>query len=227
MAGLVGVPLETPARAHDVLVQATGPTGDSVATRLTLRVQSRQFATRRLTVEPRFVDPPSDEVPRILGDQARLDETFMQVTERLWRGPFVAPVAGRATSSFGRLTVLNAQPRGRHQGADFSVAAGTPVRAPNVGRVAVAADLYFSGNTIVLDHGGGLFSLFAHLSRMAVVEGAIVATGDWVGDVGATGRVTGPHLHWAVHVRRPECGPSVTDRGAGESDRDDRDGPGR
>jgi murein DD-endopeptidase MepM/ murein hydrolase activator NlpD len=198
--GLVGVPLDTPARAHEVLVQATGPTGATVATRLALRVQPRQFATRRLTVEARFVDPPSDEGPRIQRDQARLDETFKLVTERLWRGPFVAPVPGRASSSFGRLTVLNAQPRGRHQGADFSAAAGTPVRAPNAGRVAVAADLYFSGNTIVLDHGGGLFSLFAHLSRMAVAEGSIVATGDWVGDVGATGRVTGPHLHWAVRV---------------------------
>jgi len=198
--GLVGVPLDTPAGAHELLVQAMGPTGATVDTRLALRVQPRQFATRRLTVDPRFVDPPSDEVPRIQRDQARLDETFKLVTERLWRGPFVAPVPGRATSSFGRLTVLNTQPRGRHQGADFSVAAGTPVRAPNAGRVALAADLYFSGNTIVLDHGGGVFSLFAHLSRMAVAEGAVVAKGDRVGDVGATGRVTGPHLHWAVRL---------------------------
>ena len=181
-------------------MQAAGPTGAAVATRLALRVQSREFATRRLTVDPRFVDPPIDEGPRIQREQARLDETFRLLTERLWRGRFVAPVPGRATSSFGRLTVLNAQPRGRHQGADFSAAVGTPVLAPNAGRVALAADVYLSGNTVVLDHGGGLFSLFARLSRTAVAEGAIVATGDRVGDVGATGRVTRPHLHWAVRV---------------------------
>lgn len=198
--GLVGVPLDTPAGAHDVFVQATGATG-AIATRpLTLRLQDKQFATRRLTVDPRFVDPPADQVERILREQALLNETFLAVTNRLWRGAFVGPVPGRPNSSFGRLTEFNKEPRGRHQGADYAVGTGTPVRAPNAGRVVIADDLYFSGNTIVLDHGGGLFSLFAHLSRMGVPRGTLVAKGDKVGEVGATGRVTGPHLHWAVRL---------------------------
>ena len=198
--GLVGIPLDTPATGHDLVVKATGPAGATASRSLTLRVQSKQFATRRLTVDPRFVDPPAEEVERILREQALLNETFLTVTERLWRGPFVGPVPGRPNSSFGRLTVFNKEPRGRHQGADYAVGTGTPVRAPNAGRVIIAADLYFSGNTVVLDHGGGLFSLFAHLSRMAVAQNVVVAKGDRVGEVGATGRVTGPHLHWAVRL---------------------------
>jgi murein DD-endopeptidase MepM/ murein hydrolase activator NlpD len=197
---LVGIALDTKAGRHEMSVRATGPAGDKAVHLLTLRVQAKQFETRRLTVEPQFVDPPNEEGPRIAREQARLAATFTLVTERLWRGTFAPPVPGRATSSFGRLTVLNGQARGRHQGADFSAATGTPVRAPNAGRVALAANLYFSGNTIVLDHGNGLFSLFAHLSRMAVEEGVVAAKGDRLGDVGATGRVTGPHLHWAVRL---------------------------
>ena len=198
--GLVGIPLDTAAGAYDLFVQATGSAGAIATHPLTLRVQDRQFATRRLTVDPRFVDPPAEEVERILREQALLNGTFLTVTERLWRGPFVGPVPGRPNSSFGRLTEFNKEPRGRHQGADYAVGTGTPIRAPNAGRVVIAADLYFSGNTIVLDHGGGLFSLFAHLSRMAVEQNAVVAKGDRVGEVGATGRVTGPHLHWAVRI---------------------------
>jgi len=198
--GLVGVGLDTAAGRHEVTVRAAGPAGEKTAQTLVLRVTAKQFETRRLTVEPQFVDPPDAEGPRIAREQERLSKTFLQVTERLWRGAFAAPVPGRATSSFGRLTVLNGQPRGRHQGADFSAATGTPIQAPNAGRVALAADLYFSGNTVVLDHGGGLFSLFAHLSRIAVEEGAVSARGDRLGEVGATGRVTGPHLHWAVRL---------------------------
>jgi murein DD-endopeptidase MepM/ murein hydrolase activator NlpD len=198
--GLVGVPLDTPAAAYELYVQALAPSGAIVTKPLELRVQDKQFATRRLTVDPRFVDPPAEEVERILREQALLNETFLTVTERLWRGPFVAPVPGRPNSSFGRLTEFNKEPRGRHQGADYAVGTGTPIRAPNAGRVVIAEDLYFSGNTIVLDHGGGLFSLFAHLSRLAVKPGAVVAKGDKVGEVGATGRVTGPHLHWAIRL---------------------------
>jgi murein DD-endopeptidase MepM/ murein hydrolase activator NlpD len=118
----------------------------------------------------------------------------------LWHGQFDAPVPGTATSSFGRLTITNGKPAGRHQGADFRAATGTPVKAPNAGRVVLAQDLYFAGNTVIIDHGLGVFSLLAHLSRIAVRPGEIVARGDVVGESGATGRVTGPHLHWAVRL---------------------------
>jgi len=127
--------------------------------------------------------------------------------ERLWRGRFDAPVPGVASSSYGRLTVLNGEPSGRHQGTDFRAAVGTPVHAPNAGRVVLAKDLYFAGNTVILDHGLGVFSLVAHLSRIDVAVGDRVSRGHVLGQSGATGRVTGPHLHWAVRFGETSVDP--------------------
>jgi murein DD-endopeptidase MepM/ murein hydrolase activator NlpD len=105
-----------------------------------------------------------------------------------------------ANSRFGQRSRFNGELRSPHAGTDFMSPAGTPVEAPNAGRVAVARDLYFTGNTVIIDHGLGVFSTLAHLSRVDVQEGQHVNGGDVVGLVGATGRVTGPHLHWALRV---------------------------
>src|SRR5439155_9005000 len=110
------------------------------------------------------------------------------------------PVAEPANSAFGTRSVFNGKPRNAHSGADFLSPAGTPIHAPNAGRIAVARSLYFSGNTVIIDHGLGLFSLLAHLSAIDVREGDQVEAGQVLGRVGATGRVTGPHLHWAVRA---------------------------
>ena len=164
-------------------------------------VRPKRFATRRLRVDPDFVDPPEEVRARIAEEADLLGRVYAgAATERLWSEPFTRPVAAVANSRFGALSVFNGQPRGRHGGADFAAAAGTPIEAPNAGRIAVARNLYLSGNTIVIDHGLGMFSSLAHLSRMAVIEGDAVAAGQVVGLVGATGRVTGPHLHWAIRV---------------------------
>jgi hypothetical protein len=199
--GFVGIDLETRPGTYGVSVRAISPGGETVAHVVPLTVREKRFETRRLTVSSKFVDPPAAEADRIAREAELLASLFTQTgTDRLWRGPFVVPVPGRATSSFGRLSVLNGTPRGRHQGADFAATVGTPVHAPNAGRVVLAQDLYFSGNTVVLDHGVGLFSLLAHMSRLAVTRGQMVAAGDTLGEAGATGRVTGPHVHWAVRL---------------------------
>ena len=108
------------------------------------------------------------------------------------------PVPGEVISAFGKRSVYNGQPRSPHRGADFRGATGTPIRAPNAGKVVLASDLYYTGNTVILDHGLGLYSYFGHMSAISVEEGALVQTGEIVGKVGATGLVTGPHLHWTV-----------------------------
>ena len=205
---LVGVPLDTSPGAHELTVHATQADGRAVTNRLTITVVPARFETRRLRVDPRFVDPPAREVPRITREAKVLADIFAQTSAgRLWNGPFTAPVPGQATSSFGRLTVLNGQSRGRHLGSDFRAAEGTAVVAPNAGRVVLADDYYFSGNTVILDHGWGLYSLIAHLSRVGVRVGNQVQRGDPIGDSGATGRVTGPHLHWAVRLRGDSVDP--------------------
>ena len=205
---LIGVPLDSLAGSREVVLRASDAEGRSTQGRITLRVLRARFATRRLRVDQRFVDPPASAADRIAREARTLSNLFAQMHRaRLWRGPFSLPVPGTATSSFGRRTVLNGRSRGRHQGADFQAAEGTPVRAPNAGVVVLADDLYMSGNTVVIDHGDGLFSLLAHLSRVAVPIEARVARGEIVGDAGSTGRVTGPHLHWAVRLRNTTVDP--------------------
>jgi murein DD-endopeptidase MepM/ murein hydrolase activator NlpD len=197
--GLVGVGLEAAPGAMTVTIQGKGAGGAMPSARLSVLVEKYQFATRRLQVDPKLVNPPGEELARIKEESKAMADAFAIVTpERLWRGGFEAPVPGTATSSFGRLTITNGKPAGRHQGADFRAATGTPVLAPNAGRVVLARNLYFAGNTVIIDHGFGMFSMLAHLSRIGVERGVTVARGDVVGESGATGRVTGPHLHWAV-----------------------------
>src|SRR5262249_52691915 len=119
---------------------------------------------------------------------------------RLWTEGFVRPVPGPANATFGSRSVFNGERRQPHAGADFMSPAGTPVRAPNGGRGVFAGGRVFPGHTVLLGHGLGAFSLLAHLSSIDVHEGNVVARGETIGKVGATGRVTGPHLHWAVRL---------------------------
>ena len=195
---LVGIDLTTAPGTYPVRVDVDPGTDHAV---YNLVVRPRRFRTRRLTVDPAFVSPPASARERIARESALMNETWRHPSpERLWKDTFVAPVDDAANSAFGTRSVFNGTPLNPHSGADFMSPAGRPIRAPNAGRIVIARDLYFSGNTVVIDHGLGLFSLLAHLSAFDVHEGGRVAAGDIVGRVGATGRVTGPHLHWAVRA---------------------------
>lgn len=197
--GLAGVGLESAPGPIALTVQGTTAGGAHATAEVSLVVEPYRYETRRLKVDPKMVNPPESELARIKQETQLMAEAFAILTpERLWRGGFDAPVPGAPNSSFGRLTITNGKPAGRHQGADFRAATGTPVHAPNAGRVVLAQNLYFAGNTVIIDHGLGVFSLLAHLSRIDVERGAVVTRGEVVGESGATGRVTGPHLHWAV-----------------------------
>jgi murein DD-endopeptidase MepM/ murein hydrolase activator NlpD len=175
--------------------------GELVSARHQLEVLPKRFPARRLVVAPEFVDPPPATAERIANDAAFLASAYARsALERLWDLPFVRPVSDPANSRFGTRSIYNGKARSPHAGTDFLSAAGVRVQAPNTGRIVAARDLYFSGNTVVIDHGLGVFSLLAHLSRIDVKEGQLVRAGGVVGLVGATGRVTGPHLHWALRV---------------------------
>jgi murein DD-endopeptidase MepM/ murein hydrolase activator NlpD len=196
---LAGVALDSSPGSMELTVQGKTANGQSADARVTLTIAQHRFETRRIRVDPKMANPPEAEVGRIKEDAQKMAEAFAVLTpERLWDGRFDAPVPGTPNSSFGRLTVTNGKPSGRHQGTDFRAATGTPVRAPNAGRIVLAQNLYFAGNTVIIDHGLGVFSLLAHLSQIDVEAGANVGRGDVVGVSGATGRVTGPHLHWAI-----------------------------
>ena len=200
-AALVGIDLGTAAGRHGMVLRGAGMDGKDVTATGSLLVKSKSFPSRRLMVEEKYVIPPANEMSRIEDESKRVNAIFGAITPaKIWNGSFRAPVPGSAISAFGKRNVYNGEPRNPHSGVDFRGASGTPIRAPNAGRVALASSLYFSGNTIILDHGLGLYSYLAHLSEFSVREGDLVEGGDIIGKVGATGRVTGPHLHWTVRL---------------------------
>jgi murein DD-endopeptidase MepM/ murein hydrolase activator NlpD len=193
---LIGLDLDVKAGSHTVTIDA-GRAHRAEA----LLVRPKRFPTRRLTVDPSFVTPPPEAADRIAGDARLLARAWeSSAPERLWSDPFARPVREAANSAFGTRSIFNGLPRNAHGGADFLSPAGTAIHAPNAGRVLIARDLYYSGNTIVIDHGLGLFSTLAHLSAFDVHEGDNVTRLQLLGRVGATGRVTGPHLHWAIRA---------------------------
>ena len=194
---LVGIDLDQ--AAGDYRISVTTGTGATAEQALT--VTARTFPTRTLKVNPDFVNPPPSLMARIEAETRFTQTVLATVTpQRLWTTPFRVPVPHKANSRFGTRSVFNGEARNPHAGTDFLSPAGTPIQAPNAGRVVAARDLFFSGRTVILDHGLGVFSQLAHMSRIDVAEGDLVRAGQVVGQVGATGRVTGAHLHWTARV---------------------------
>ncbi|MCJ7663701.1 MAG: M23 family metallopeptidase, partial [Desulfobacterales bacterium] len=168
------------------------------------------FEVQRLTLPPEMVDLQGEALRRVLAENKRLMEIFSQVRlERLWHLPFIKPVDGPITGAFGLRRIINGQDRSPHNGVDIAAPQGTEVVACNSGMVVFAEELYLSGKTIIIDHGFGLYSMYFHLSEMRVKEGDAVAIGDCIGLVGATGRVTGPHLHWGIRLLKARVDPSA------------------
>jgi len=199
--GLVGIDLNISPGNHVVRISASKNGATVFATSHTLKVLSKEFPVRRITVEKKFVSPPESELDRIRVESKKVSAIFSKTTrERLWSGTFLRPVPGEAISSFGKKSFVNGQPRSPHSGTDFRAGKGTPIKSPNAGKVVLVQDLFFAGGTVIVDHGLGLYSYFAHLSAFKVAEGDVLEKGDVVGEVGATGRVTGPHLHWTLRL---------------------------
>lgn len=206
---LLGVDLEKPPGDYELLVSAITGNGERAECTATLPVSSGKFATERLTVQQQFVEPNEQQAQRAVAEQEKLRNIFDHVTpEKLWHGPFRLPLGpGVRGTNFGKRRILNGQPRSPHTGADFPAPTGTPIHATQSGRVVLAEELYFSGNTVIIDHGLGVYSLYGHLSATDVAAGDTVKAGQVVGKVGATGRVTGPHLHWGVTVNKARINP--------------------
>lgn len=199
---LLGVDLYKTPGAAVLRARVVPESAPPVECRLDLRITDGEFPVQRLKVAPMYVDPSPEDAARSERETAELHRIFSATTlERLWQRIFEAPLPGYEPSgSFGKRRVFNEKPRSPHSGEDFGAPPGTPVRAPARGRVVLAKGLFFLGNTVVLDHGFGLFSFYGHLSSIDVESGTLVEPGSVLGKVGATGRVTGPHLHWGVRL---------------------------
>jgi len=194
-------------KAGDFEVTVTGAT--SAPLRLPLKIEDGNYKSEKVNKVPKkTVKPPKSEQKRIRAEQAETGAIYQQIRrEKLWKGPFIKPVDSPFTSPYGTKRVFNGSLQGFHQGLDLKAAIGTPIQAPAGGVVTLAKDLFFSGGTVILDHGYGLFTVYAHLSKIGVHVGDRVKSGQQLGLAGMTGRANGPHLHWSAVVRKVKVDP--------------------
>ncbi len=199
-AALLGVDLETPPGTHRLTGTVSTAEGQHVFSHDVL-VHAREFPEQRLRVSREMASPDASLMPRIERERGVARAALERVSPmRHWEQPFVRPVLGSVSSAFGLRRFFNDQPRAPHRGVDLRGAEGTTVRAFSSGEVALVGDHYFAGRSIYIDHGLGVVTQYIHLSEILVQEGDKVVAGQTIGKVGATGRVTGPHLHFGLSV---------------------------
>ncbi len=207
--GLVAAPIG--AQEVPVAVTVTLIDGTRLTRTLSLLVEPREFPAvhRRLSVSSRFTDEPDEKtLDRIRRERELLRSVLETATgQPLWQGAFELPLIGVTTSPYGQRRLFNNQLRSRHTGLDIDGDTGDPIYAANSGRVVISRDLFYTGNAVYIDHGLGFYTGYFHMSKREVVEGQWVEKGQLLGLVGATGRVTGSHLHWAFYLHRSALDP--------------------
>jgi murein DD-endopeptidase MepM/ murein hydrolase activator NlpD len=200
--GLLGIDLAQKIGRFDLKISAEAAGAAPVACNASLTVRDGQFKTESLSVASQFVEPNPQQLAQAEADGKKIQAIYAKPTpEKLWTGAFRLPLGpGIHGRNFGVRRVLNGEASSPHTGVDFPAPTGTPVHAAQRGRVMLAEMLYFGGNAVIIDHGLGVYTFYGHLSKIDVKPGEMVDAGAVIGKVGATGRVTGPHLHWALNV---------------------------
>ena len=216
-SGLAAVPIDGADSIPVTLVLHRSDRTDTVRT--IISTMAPVVAMERLSVAPKMARPDSASQARIAREiaRARAVSRASHATPRMWQEPMLLPRTSRITSTFGTGREFNGKVMSRHLGTDLAGAVGEPVRAPTDGQVALVADFYLAGKVVYLDHGEGLVSAYFHLSRAEVVEGQTVHAGDLIGEVGQSGRVTGPHLHWVMRYGNVSVDPMSAVALLGES----------
>ncbi len=174
---------------------------------LKLLVRRTRFPRKALRLPDEKVFLSEEDMERVNREEEKLKLLWQRETERLWEGSFILPLENRVSTVFGEKRVLNRRKTSVHQGIDIKGREGEEVRAANSGKVVLAEELFFGGNTIIIDHGQGIYTIYMHLSAFNVKCGDTVSKGDWIGHVGSTGRSTGPHLHFGVKIIQVSTNP--------------------
>lgn len=201
---VVGIALTAKPGKHQLKLSKLGKTID-------FDVQPKHYDEQRLTIKnKRKVNPNAEDMKRIRGERGRITRALRHWEEQVTvETRFTLPVNGRLSSPFGLRRYFNEQPRKPHSGIDIAAPEGTPIVAPAAGRVIENGDFFFNGNSVFIDHGQGLVTMYCHMSRIDVRPGQRVARGETIGAVGQTGRVTGPHLHWSVSLNDARVDPGL------------------
>ncbi len=204
---VVGIALGTKPGNYPLRVR----NGSDATTQVSFSVHDKEYAVQHITLKnQRMVEPTREDLVRIRGEKQRSDAALSRWTDV----PDVTlaldlPIQGEKSNSFGRRRFFNGQPRSPHSGMDIAAPQGSPVHAPADGEVVEVGNYFFNGNTVFIDHGQGLVTMYCHLQRVDVRPGQHVQRGEVIGAVGMTGRATGPHLHWGVSLNRNMVNPAL------------------
>ncbi len=206
-AGLLGLDMQDDPGRHELAIEIVYPQRTERRS-LSVLVMKEAYPVQRLTLPSKMVDLDRKTLDRVEIESKAVRRAFAGfVPHPLWKGGFLEPVRGEISGRFGSRRVINGQPRKPHSGEDIAAPEGTPVLAMNDGIVRLTADHFFSGKGVIVDHGLGLFSMYFHLSGVDVAQGQVVKKGQVIGQVGSTGRATGPHLHWGVRLNDARVDP--------------------
>lgn len=199
---VIGLPLSTQPGEHELVVGKR---------HIGFTVLAHEYETQSLTIKNRRqVNPLAEDMTRIARERQEMDQAFLHFDREIAADTdFQTPTVGPQSSSFGLRRILNGQPRNPHSGMDIAAPEGSPILAPAGGKVVAMGNYFFNGNTVLIDHGQGLITLYCHLSSIDVSMGDNLAPGDAIGKVGQTGRVTGPHLHWGVSLSNARVNPAL------------------
>ncbi len=203
--GFIGSDLTTKPGMHKLKISRTN---DNNPLSIIVSVLSRDYGIRRLTLPKEMVELDADTLKRVMEESRKVRELFFRpVGYSLWREKWIRPAPGTVVSSFGRRSIINGMERSPHSGVDLKAEKGTPVKATNSGRVALVANHFFSGLSVFIDHGGGIQSMYFHLSKVFVKADQLVEKGATIGLSGSSGRVTGPHLHFGIRLNGARVNP--------------------
>jgi murein DD-endopeptidase MepM/ murein hydrolase activator NlpD len=206
--GLLGIDMDLRPGRYPIRLWAKGESDKIYGGGSFLEVKKVDFKTQTLKLPPGMVELDPKTLERVNQEGKRLDDLFAKVrVEKLWKGAFLRPVPGQISTGFGLRRVINRQTKNPHSGVDMRAEEGTPVFASNDGIAILVDELFFTGKSVLIDHGWGIYSMYFHLSEILVREGDPIAKGAILGRVGSTGRSTGPHLHWGIKIRGARVDP--------------------
>ena len=204
---LLGVDMDDPPGPAEFVLEAPRFTPPHILDRVPIMVESGDFGVQTLSLPKEKVDLDETTLKRVREEQQAVLTAMQPVSPRLWEGNFVISTVGTARGTFGQRRVINGEPRQPHNGEDISAPLGTPVLATNRGIVRIVAEQFFSGNSVIIDHGLGVYSMYFHLATTTVKPGDEVQKSQVIGTVGATGRASGPHLHWGIRLNGARVNP--------------------